>query len=70
MGHNIQNSTNFFEPSEPNCFFQNFINRNTNHLIISDSTYKKIRQSDISYDTGIHSYPSATTIDLGQTVEQ
>ena len=68
-GHNIQNSTIFLEPSEPK-FFPKFINRNTNHLIISDSTYKKIRQSDISYDTGIHSYPSATIIDLGQTVEQ
>ena len=69
MGHNIQSSTNFLEPSEPK-FFPKFINRNTNHLKISDSTYKKIRQSDISYDTGIHSYPSATIIDLGQTVEQ
>ena len=69
MGHNIQNSTNFLEPWEPK-FLPKFFNRNTNHLIISDSTYKKIRQSDISYDTGIHSYPSATIIDLGQTVEQ
>ena len=69
MGHNIQNSTNFFEPSLPK-FFPKFINRNTNHLIISDSTYKKIRQSDISYYTGIQSYPSATIIDLGQTIEQ
>ena len=69
MGHNIQNSTNFFEPSEPK-FFPKFINRNSNHLIISDSTYKKIRQSDFSYDTGIHSYPSAKIIDLGQIVEQ
>ena len=40
MGHNIQNSTNFLEPSEPK-FFPKFINRNTKHLIISDSTYKK-----------------------------
>ena len=69
MGHNIQNSTNFLDPSEQK-FFPKFINRNTNHLKISDNTYKKIRQSDISYDTGIHSYPSATIIDLGQTVEQ
>ena len=68
MGHNIQNSTNFLEPSEQK-FFPKFIKRNTNHPIISDSTYKKIRQSEISY-TGIHSYPSATIIDLGKTVEQ
>ena len=47
MGHNIQNSTNFLEPSEQK-FFPKFIKRNTNHPIISDSTYKKIRQSEIS----------------------
>ena len=40
MGHNIQNSTNFFEQSEP-MFFPKFINRDTNHLIFSDSIYKK-----------------------------
>ena len=40
MGHNIQNSTNFLEPSEQK-FFPKFINKNTNHPIISDSTYKK-----------------------------
>ena len=59
------------EPSEPK-FFPKFINRNTNNLIIiiSDNTYKKIRQSDISYDTGIHSNLSTTIIDLGQTVKQ
>ena len=69
MGHNIQNATNFFEPSEPK-FFPKFLNRNTNNLIVSDSTYKKIQQSDISYDNGLHSYPSVAIIDLGQTVEQ
>ena len=53
LGHNIQNSKKFLEPSEPK-FFPKFINRNTNHFIIL-GTYKKIQQSDISYDTGIHS---------------
>ena len=69
MCHNIQTSTNLLEPSEPK-FFPKFINRNTNNLIISDNTYKKILQSDISYDTGIHSNRSTTIIDLGQTVKQ
>ena len=69
MGHIIQNSTNNLKWSEPK-FIPNFINRNTNHLNISDSTYKKIQQSDISYDIGIHSYPSVTIIDLGQNVQQ
>ena len=68
MGHNIQKSTYFFEPSEPK-FFPNFFNRNTNHLIISDSTYEK-RPFDISYDNVIHSYPSSTIFDFGQTVKQ
>ena len=50
-GHNNQTSTNFLEPSEPK-FFSKSINRNTNNLIISDNTYKKIRQSDISLVLG------------------
>ena len=50
-------------------FFSNLLT-NTNHLIISDSIYNNIRLSDISYDTRILSYASATIIDLGQTVEQ
>ena len=69
MGHNIQNSSDFFDPSEPK-FFPKSINRNTNHPIISESTYKKIWQSDIYYDTGFLSYPCTTIIDLRQTVKQ
>ena len=69
MGHNVQNSTSFL--SRFNHFFPpKFISRNTIYLIISDSIYKKVQQFDIYYDTVINFYPSATIIDLGQTVAQ
>ena len=41
-----------------------------NHVIDKQKQQIELKDNDISYDTGIHSYPSATIIDLGQTVEQ
>ena len=38
-------------------------------LLISDSTYRKINQQDISQQTAIYSYSSATIKDIGTVVE-
>ena len=41
-----------------------FVPRFTKHLVISDSTYKFIKQGDISNETAIHSYSWATISDV------
>ena len=41
-------------------FYPKFVPRFTKQLIISDSSYKLVRQNDISNDAAIHSYPSLT----------
>ena len=51
--------------STVNChFYPKFVPRFTKQLIISASSYKLVRQNDISNDAAIHSYPSPTIKDL------
>ena len=50
-------------------FFPKFVPRFAKNLVISDSTYKIVKQSDISSETAIHSYPSATINDVNSTID-
>ena len=50
-------------------FFPKFVPRFAKNLVISDSTFKFVKQSDISNETAIHSYPSATTNDVNSTID-
>ena len=50
-------------------FFPNFVSRFAKNLVISDSTFKFVKQSDISNETAIYSYPSATTNDVNSTID-
>ena len=50
-------------------FYPKFVPRFTKQLIISDSSYKLVRQNDISNDAAIHSYPSSTTKDLNNIID-
>ena len=49
---------NKFMPTTDSLFRS--LSRFTKHLVISDSTYKFVKQGDISNETAIHSYPLAT----------
>ena len=46
-----------------------FIPRFTNQLVISDSTYKSNKRGDISRETAINSYPSATISDVNNIMD-
>ena len=46
-----------------------FVPRFTKQLIISDSSYKLVRQNAISNDAAIHSYPSSTIKDLNKIID-
>ena len=50
-------------------FFPKFVPRFTKHLVISDSTYKLVKQGDVSNETAIHSYPSATISDVNNIID-
>ena len=50
-------------------FFWKFVPRFTKHLVISDSTYKFVKQGDISNETETHSYPSATISDVNNIMD-
>ena len=50
-------------------FFPKFVPRFTKHLLISDSTYKFVKQGDLSNETAIHSYPSATISDVNKIMD-
>ena len=50
-------------------FYPKFVPRFTKQLIISDSSYKLVRQDDISNDAAIHSYPSSTIKDLNNIID-
>ena len=50
-------------------FYPKFVPRFTKKLIISDSSYKLVRQNDISNDAAIHSYPSSTIKDLNNIID-
>ena len=50
-------------------FYPKFVPRFTKQLIISDSSYKLVRQNDISNDAAIHSYPSSTIKDLNNIID-
>ena len=50
-------------------FHPKFAPRFTKQLIISDSSYKQVRQNDISNDAAIHSYPSSTIKVLNNIIE-
>ena len=50
-------------------FFPKFVPQFTKHLVISDSTYKFVKQGDISNETAIHSYPSATISDVNNIMD-
>ena len=50
-------------------FFPKFVPRFTKHLVMSDSTYKFVKQGDISNETAIHSYPSATISDVNNIID-
>ena len=49
-------------------FYPKFVPRFTKQFIISDSSYKLVRQIDISKDA-IHSYPSSTIKDLNNIID-
>ena len=44
-------------------------NKEQQNLVISDSTFKFVKQSDISSETAIHSYPSATINEVNSTID-
>ena len=50
-------------------FYPKFVPRFTKQLIISDNSYKLVRQSDITNDAAIHSYPSSTIKDLNNIID-
>ena len=50
-------------------FFPKFVPRFTKHLVISDSTYKFVKQGDISNKTAIHSYPLSTISDVDSIMD-
>ena len=50
-------------------YYPKVITRFAKQLLISDSTYRKINQQDISQQTAIHSYSSATIKYIGIVVE-
>ena len=50
-------------------YYPKVIPRFARQLLISDSTYCRINQQDISQQTAIHSYSSATIKDIGNVVE-
>ena len=50
-------------------FFPKFVPRFAKNLVISDSTFKFVKQSDISSETAIHSYQSATINDVNSTID-
>ena len=50
-------------------FFPKFVPGFTKHLVISDSTYKFVKQGDISNETAIHSYPLATISDANNIID-
>ena len=50
-------------------YFPKAIPRFAKQLLISDSTHRKINQEDISQQTAIHSYSSATIKDIRNVVE-
>ena len=49
-------------------FYPKFVPRFTKHLIISDSSYRLVRQIDIS-NAAIHSYPSSTIKELNNIID-
>ena len=53
----------------PDQKYPKVIPRFANQLLISDSTNRKINQQDISQQTAIHSYSSATIKDIGNVFE-
>ena len=50
-------------------FFPKIVPRFAKNLLISDSTFKFVKQSDISSETAIHSYPSAAINDVNSTID-
>ena len=50
-------------------FFPKFVPQFTKHLVISDSTYKFVKQGDISNETAKHPYPSATISDVNNIID-
>ena len=50
-------------------YYPKVIPRFAKQHLLSDSTYLKINQQDISQQTAIHSYSSATIKDIGNVVE-
>ena len=67
---NLKHQTieNVATPTANKKFYTKFVARFTNQLLISDSTYKLVRQNDIGKEPAIHSYPSSTTQGLGNIV--
>ena len=50
-------------------FFPKFVFRFAKNLVISDSTFNFVKQSDISSETAMHSYPSETINDVNSTID-
>ena len=50
-------------------FFPKFVPRFAKNLVISNSTFKTVKQSDINSETAIHSYPSATFNGVNSTID-
>ena len=50
-------------------FFPKFVPVFAKNLVISDSTFKFVKQSDLSSATAIQSYPSATINDVNSTID-
>ena len=50
-------------------FLPKFLPRFAKNLVISESTFKFVKQSDISSETATHSYPSATIKDVNSTID-
>ena len=50
-------------------FFPKFVPGFTKHLVISDNTYKFVKQGDISNETAILSYPSAAISDVNNIID-
>ena len=50
-------------------FFQKILSQFTKHFVISDSTYKFVKQDDKISETAIHSYPSAAICDANDILD-
>ena len=50
-------------------FYSKFVPRFTKQLIISDSSYKLVRQNGISNNAAIDPYPSSTLKDLNNIID-